>query len=295
MKRVVNGLIVIDKPTGITSRDTVNQASRWFPKRTRIGHTGTLDPLATGVLVVCLGSATRLAEYVQAMDKTYRAKFILGARSDTDDADGTINATPATTRIDEATIRTALAAFTGEIEQAPPAYSAVKIDGRRAHDLARRGETMTIAPRKVNVYSIEILGFAWPELVIEIRCGKGTYVRSLARDLGDNLGCGAYVKELRRTRVGPFTTAMGVVLDEAVAEVDRKVLPPLAAVSHLPLVSVDDAAVEKLCHGNPIEVPASIVQPAGIEAAILNEGGTLIGVGCIDGGKLRPVKILMGE
>src|SRR3954453_7091135 len=136
----LHGLLVLDKPPGLTSREAVDRAAKWFPRKTRIGHAGTLDPLATGVLVLAVGQATRLIEYVQAMPKAYRTRIRLGATSDTDDADGTVTQNPAATSVDEAAVRAALAGFVGEVEQVPPAYSAVRVEGRRAHALARRGQ-----------------------------------------------------------------------------------------------------------------------------------------------------------
>src|SRR5258708_30939522 len=176
----VHGLLVLDKPGGMTSRDAVNVVQRGFPRKTKIGHTGTLGPLATGVLVVCLGHATRLAEYVQAMPKTYRSTFALGATSDTDDADGTLTTVHRAQIPTEETIRRALASFFGEIDQVPPVFSAAKIEGMRAYELAREGADVDLKPRRVTVYGIDVLRYAWPRLDVEVRCGKGTYIRSLA-------------------------------------------------------------------------------------------------------------------
>src|SRR5262245_19826772 len=189
MREAVDGLLVLDKPGGITSRDAVDRAQRWFPRRTRIGHTGTLDPLATGVLVLCLGVATRLTEYVQRMAKTYRSTFRLGARSDTDDADGTVTPFTEAPVPSDADVRACLAGFVGEIEQTPPPYSAAKVTGRRAYGLARRGEDVELAPRRVQIYGIDVLAYNYPLLELEVRCGKATYIRSLARDAGERLGC----------------------------------------------------------------------------------------------------------
>src|SRR5262245_41941276 len=173
----VHGLLVLDKPGGLTSREALDRAARWFPRKTRVGHCGTLDPLATGVLVLALGHATRLVEYVQAMPKIYRTRITLGATSDTDDADGTVTPTAARPVADDV-VRAALTAFVGEVEQTPPAYSAARIEGQRAHLLARRGEEVTLAPRRVRIDAIEVRSFAWPELEVDVACGKGTYIRS---------------------------------------------------------------------------------------------------------------------
>ena len=180
MNPPLDGLLVLDKPGGVTSRDAVNQALRWFPRGARVGHTGTLDPLATGVLVLCLGAATRLAEYVQAMSKTYLARIRLGARSGTDDADGTVTPAESATAPDAQAVTAGLAGFVGFIDQTPPAFSAAKVAGRRAYDLARRGQDFDLRPRKVRVYAIDLLQYEYPWLDVEVRCGKGTYIRSLA-------------------------------------------------------------------------------------------------------------------
>src|SRR5262249_14807566 len=170
-----HGLLVIDKPGGITSRDAVDRALRWFPRGTRVGHTGTLDPLATGVLVLCVGSATRLTEYVQQMGKTYRTTVRLGARSDTDDADGTVTPVVGAVAPTREQLDACLQGFLGEFEQVPPAFSAAKVTGQRAYDLARKGQEVTLQPRKVRVDGIDVLRYDYPEADLEVRCGKGTY------------------------------------------------------------------------------------------------------------------------
>ena len=208
-----DGFLVVDKPLGMTSRDVVNRAAGWVPKRWRIGHTGTLDPLATGVLVLALGQGTRLAEFVQDQPKVYRAQVFLGAFTTTDDAEGERAPGPRTSMPDRDEVGAALSGFLGMIEQTPPAYSAAHIGGRRAYRLARQGRPELPAPRTVRVDRIDILRFDSPILEIEIECGKGTYIRSLARDLGEKLGTGAYVASLRRLRVGPFLAACACDLD----------------------------------------------------------------------------------
>jgi tRNA pseudouridine55 synthase len=285
-----NGLLVLDKPPGISSRAAVDQALRWFPRGTRLGHTGTLDPLATGVLVLCVGSATRLGEYVQGMTKVYRAGLLLGARSDTDDADGvhTISAVDRPPTREQ--ILDAMPTFLGEIDQVPPAYSAAKVTGRRAYALARKGHAVSLQPRKVRVKRIDLLAFDYPRLDLEIECGKGTYIRSLARDLGDRLGCGALVQSLRRLRVGPFTA------DEAVPpQADRetalaKMRPVAEAVAGLPAVSLSDADAKRFALGQAIPWRT----PAETEVAVFDPKKELLAVARWDAGRreLRPVKVL---
>ena len=285
-----HGLIVLDKPTGITSRAAVNRAQQWFPPRTRIGHTGTLDPLATGVLVLCIGNATRLAEYVQGMDKTYRTTLSLGARSDTDDADGKMALVEGARPPAEAVVQATLSQFIGEIEQTPPAYSAVKLGGRRAHDLSRRGHQVLIAPRRVTVYAIELLHYAWPDLNLEIRCGKGTYIRSLARDLGERLGCGAYVSRLRRTRVGPFRCEGALQLDATMSEAHDRLLPPAAAVADLPSCCLSVVQIEMLRNGQPVPVTNPASAPL---HAVFDAQGNLVATATVRDGCVRAVKNIM--
>jgi tRNA pseudouridine55 synthase len=288
-----DGLLVLDKPSCMTSRAALDRAARWFPRRTRLGHTGTLDPLATGVLVLCLGQATRLAEYVQRMAKTYRTRLQLGARSDTDDADGTITLVEAAQAPEAAAVAEAVAGLVGEIEQVPPGYSAAKVAGRRAYDLARQGKEVVLASRRVCVHGIDVLAYEYPHLDLEIRCGKGTYVRSLARDLGDRLGCGALVQTLRRLRVGPFTVDDAMTLETDVATVRSRLLPPAVAVADLPSVALAAAELEKMRHGQAVPVRSEGLI-SGPEVAVFNEAGRLKAVARMDvcRGLLFPEKVL---
>jgi tRNA pseudouridine55 synthase len=290
-----DGLLVLDKPSGITSRTALDRALVWFPRGTRMGHTGTLDPLATGVLVLCLGTATRLADYVQRMSKTYRAGIRLGARSDTDDADGTITATREVIPPEAATVATCLNRFIGTINQVPPAYSAAKLSGQRAYDLAREGQEVSLTARPVTIYGIDILHYSYPLLELEIRCGKGTYIRSLARDLGEQLGCGALVQTLRRTRVGPFTAESAVTL-EAKVETARAHVQPLArALTELPRVTLPANELKRFCQGQA--VPLSEAPPSAGEETVeiaLFDGDQPIAIGSFQRaqGLVRPVKVL---
>ena len=241
-----HGLLVVDKPAGCTSRNVVDRALRWFPRRTRLGHTGTLDPLATGVLVLCAGVATRLAEYVQRMDKVYRAGILLGACSDTDDLEGTLTTSVIGQPPERETVGRCLQEFVGEIEQVPPEYSAAKVIGRRAYDLARRGEEVALEPRRVHIYSIDLLDYSFPRLEVEVRCGRGTYIRSLARDLGTRLGCGALIEALRRTRVGPFIVEDALGLDADAGTAQSRLQPLSAAVADLARVTLGPGEINRL-------------------------------------------------
>jgi tRNA pseudouridine55 synthase len=291
-----HGLLVLDKPGGMTSRAALDRALSWFPRGTRAGHTGTLDPLATGVLVVCLGSATRLTEYVQDMGKTYRAGVRLGARSDTDDADGAVQPVTGAVPPDRAALEEALRGFLGEISQVPPAYSAAKVGGRRAHDLARRGREVALEARRVRVDAIDVLAYDYPRLEIEVRCGKGTYVRSLARDLGERLGCGGYIESLRRTRVGPFRVEDAVSLDADAATARVRVLPVSAALGELPRVTIADALTARLRQGQGVPTD-EMAAPDGSAVAVFDSRGGLVAVARFDGAHrlLRPEKVFPPE
>jgi tRNA pseudouridine55 synthase len=244
-----NGLLVLDKPTGITSRAALDRAAGWFPRHTRIGHAGTLDPLASGVLVLCLGKATRLVEFVQGLPKAYRARVLLGARSDTDDADGVCVSVP-DARVPELTeIRQTLDSFIGTLQQVPPKFSAARHEGRRAYNLARKQREFELAPRPVQIQRIDIEDYTYPHLDLTVECGKGTYIRSLARDLGERLGCGGLIASLRRTRIGGFDERDAVPLEAQRAEAVQKLLPIGAAVAYLPKLTLTDQLVARLRQG----------------------------------------------
>lgn len=280
----MNGLLVIDKPGGMTSRDAVNRAQRWFPRKTKIGHTGTLDPLATGVLVVCVGAATRLADYVQAMGKSYTSRFRLGATSTTDDADGEVTESPDAVAPTRAAIDAALAGFVGVIRQTPPAYSAMKVDGKRAHALARSGEEVKLASRHVRVDAIRVTGYEWPWLDVEVDCGKGTYIRSIARDLGAVLGVGGMVQTLRRTRVGPFTAGQGVGVEGPPADLTARLRPMAEALGEMPRVSLDADGVRRFRVGQAVACRADVMG----EVGVTGERGDLIGLGVATDSVVRP-------
>lgn len=281
----IHGLLVIDKPPGITSRDAVDVAAKWFPRKTKIGHAGTLDPLATGVLVLALGQATRLIEYVQAMPKVYRTRITFGATSDTDDADGTITPTASVSAVEDSAVRIALSKFDGEVEQVPPAYSAAHVAGRRAHSLARRGETVSLSPRRVRINRIEVLAYSWPELELDVHCGKGTYIRSIARDLGAALGVGGYVQALRRLSIGPFTVEAAVSLEEGMEKARARVLPLTAALPELSRGDVTPMEAQRVRSGQ------SVPMEGDGERAIFDEMGNLVAIGCIVDGLFAPAKV----
>jgi len=257
IRNVVSGVLVVDKPIGLTSHDVVQIIRRGTGIR-RAGHTGTLDPRASGVLVVLVGPAVRLSEYVSASDKRYQATIRLGSSTDTYDSEGAV--TRPTVPVDSITeehFLEVLGDFIGEIEQIPPPYSAVKIKGKKAYEMAREGEEFDLSPRKINVYSLDVLEWAPPEVVIDVYCSSGTYVRSLANDLGNALGCGAHLVGLRRTKSGRFTLRDAVPLRRLQEAFDagdwyRHLIPAAEALADWPMVELDSDGVELVRHGHRI-------------------------------------------
>lgn len=259
IKNAVSGILVVDKPVGLTSHDVVDIIRRGINIR-RAGHTGTLDPRASGVLVVLVGPAVRLSEFVSAADKRYQAILRLGGSTDTYDAEGkfTKESKPdAALNITESQFNEVLQRYVGEIEQTPPAYSAVKVHGRKAYEMAREGEEVDLAPRKIQVYHLEILEWAPPEVVIDVHCSSGTYVRSLANDVGNALGCGAYLVGLRRTKSGRFTLREATPLrklQDAFTAGDwyQYLIPAAEALAEWPAVELSPDAVEEVKHGHRV-------------------------------------------
>jgi tRNA pseudouridine55 synthase len=252
--RGLDGFLNVLKPSGPTSHDQVSAVRRLFGTR-RVGHAGTLDPLASGVLPVALGRATRLIDRLASDRKSYRADVQLGIRTTTDDLEGEVVAEAPVPRLSEADVRDALASFVGRSEQRPPAYSAAKVDGRRSYALARRGMVVDLAPRTIEIYRLDLLTWESPRLVFEVECSKGTYVRSLARDLGERLGTVGSLAGLCRLRVGRFELRDSVALEdlEKLSEDQRlaQVLPPDVVLRDLPALVLDEAALEHFRHGRP--------------------------------------------
>jgi tRNA pseudouridine55 synthase len=293
-EEAIHGLVIIDKPLGMTSRKALNILKRQLPRRTKIGHTGTLDPLATGVLVVCLGWATRLAEYVQDMPKTYRAGVLLGARSDTNDKEGTLTPTQVERAPDLNEVAGALTRFIGETAQTPPAFSAAKVAGQRAYQLARRGQAFELAARRIQIHGIELLSYNYPHLDLAIQCGKGTYIRSLARDLGESIGCGGLIESLRRTAVGPFLCEAGIPPDADIAVLRERLLPAIAALSLVPRITLPDELAKDLEHGRIVDLIGNQVHLADGPLAAVKADGTLIAVvrASVDKSQLKAEKVL---
>ncbi len=250
---MLHGFLNIDKPTGMTSHDIVARVRRLAGQK-RVGHGGTLDPLATGVLPVALGGATRLVDYLVEDRKRYHADVRLGATTTTDDAEGEIVREQPVPPLDHAALEAAIAPFIGTIPQIPPMYSAIQVGGQRMYDLARRGEIVELAARTVTIDEIRIVDWQPPMLTLDVVCGKGTYIRALARDLGAALGCGAHLAALRRTGVGPLRIDAAVplaTLQNEPAHLPEHLLPPEAAVAALPRIDMDQTRAERIRHGLP--------------------------------------------
>ncbi len=295
--REVSGWLALDKPVGLTSTQAVSIVRRLAGAQ-KAGHAGTLDPLASGCLPIALGEATKAVPHVFDSRKIYRFTVAWGVETDTDDSEGRPVAT-SEARPEAAAIAAALPAFTGAILQTPPAYSAIRIDGERAYDIARDGETVTLEPRPVTVYRLDLVGLADAgHAVLETECGKGTYVRALARDLGRTLGCRGHVSALRRLLVGPFDEAALVPLADFRAAVeaggpeagDAFLLPVEAALGSLPEVAVNANDAGRLLRGQAILLRGPSA-PASGGPVYATAAGKLIAVGEIEAGQLHPRRV----
>ncbi len=260
------GLLLVDKPAGITSHDAVATVRRALATR-KVGHAGTLDPMATGLLLVGVGRATRLLRFLGDLPKAYEGEGVLGLETTTLDAEGEV-VREAPVGADEAAVRGAVDGLVGELEQVPPAYSAVKVGGRKLYEAARRGEELAAPPRRVTVHAFDLTGFDPPRFSFTVRCSSGTYVRSLVAEVGARLGCGAHLARLRRTAIGPFR-----VEDAAPPEAPGAPLPPSAAVAHLPARTLGEEEARAAVHGRPLP-PLGLPGPHRVHAP----DGSLLGV-----------------
>lgn len=282
----VNGWMVLDKPVGMTSTHAVARLKRLFNAK-KAGHAGTLDPLASGILPVAFGEATKTVPFVQDGEKAYRFTIAWGAETDSDDADGTIVAR-SEARPDPAQIRAALPEFTGSIMQRPPAFSAIKIGGERAYDLARDGEMPNLEARPISIHALALVAADRDAATFEARCGKGTYVRALARDLGRRLGCCGHVSALRRTRVGPFEEEDSVTLAQLM-ETPGALLPIEAGLMEMPRVILDRNAAARLRRGQSILLRGRDAPMGGPVCALCE--GVVVAVGAVEQGELVPGRV----
>jgi len=250
----MDGIFNINKPTGITSHDVV-AIIRKHLKQKRVGHAGTLDPLASGVLPICVGQGTRVAEYLSESGKAYQAEIQFGSATNTYDAEGTITAAASTAELTLNIIEETIEQFRGSQMQYPPLYSAIKIEGQPAYKRARAGEPIVLEPRPIVIYALEILTWIPPRLTLAVECSKGTYIRSLAHDLGIRIGCYAYLEALIRTRSGPFTLADSITLEQFSDAVETNTIQDYSfpfdkALEQCPAIKLDAETVERVKHGH---------------------------------------------
>jgi tRNA pseudouridine55 synthase len=291
----------LDKPSGLSSNQALQTAKRLY-FAAKAGHTGSLDPLATGVLPLCFGEATKFSQYLLDADKAYESTFVLGTATASGDAEGEVLQRRDASNLSEADVLTALEAFRGEIEQVPSMFSAIKQDGQPLYKLARKGLEVERKSRRVVVKQLELRDFRdgdAPEVDIYLECSKGTYVRSIAEDLGQALGCGAHVSALRRTRAGPFSLEDSVTLatlealkeNEELAQMDKLLLPADTAVLTLPLVELSESGGFYMRQGQPLLVPNA---PCDGMVRIALESGEFLGVGeILDDGRVAPRRLIV--
>ncbi len=319
----MDGILNINKAAGMTSHDVVAKIRKLL-KQKRVGHAGTLDPSASGVLPICVGQGTRVAEYLSESGKAYQAEIILGVVTDTYDSEGTIVRTTDMAEIlnlneingppvgadlsrpspiyrpDRARIEEVLQQFIGQQMQTPPQYSAIKIQGRPAYKLARAGEEIPLQPRPITIYQLEILQWLPPRLILAIECSKGTYIRSLAYDLGEQLGCGGHLGALVRTRSGPFSISESITLEELEQAIEAGTVqeylhPADLALQQYPALMLDDAAVERVLHGNAFKYDDQHGHtPTGL-ARIYDTAGRFLAIAQWDAerGLWQPKKVLL--
>ena len=284
----LNGIILVDKPSDWTSHDVVSKLRGILHER-RIGHSGTLDPLATGLLVVFVGRATRAVEFAEADSKEYIAELRLGVSTDTQDITGNTlkssNSLPSRAELEQA-----LGAFKGEISQIPPMYSAIKVGGKKLYELARQGESVERKPRKITIDMLDIIGENDGDYILDIVCSKGTYIRTLCNDIGDALGCGGCMSSLRRVKAGVFSIEQAYTIDEIQAaanngELDASLISVDRLFSEYPALTVSDMAEKKLCNGNIIK----LVSPNGIYR-VYSQTGVFLLLGEVADNKLKTIK-----
>ncbi|OOZ41717.1 tRNA pseudouridine(55) synthase TruB [Solemya pervernicosa gill symbiont] len=294
--RRVDGVLLLDKPLGITSNDALQRVKRLFKAR-KAGHTGSLDPLASGMLPLCMGEATKFSAFLLDADKFYRVECKLGEKSSTGDSEGEIIDSRPVPELDEPQIEAVLSQFRGEIMQLPPMFSALKHQGKRLYELAREGIEVEREPRPVTIHELTFLSIEGDRLRLDVRCSKGTYVRTLAEDIGEVLGCGAHVSELRRLEVGPYKDVSMVTLEqiEAAAEqgnhvLDELLLPIESAIADWPDLMLNDDAAYYIKQGQPVMMPKA---PRDGCVRLYNSKNTFLGVGeMMDDGRVAPKRLI---
>ncbi|MEM1434045.1 MAG: tRNA pseudouridine(55) synthase TruB [Pseudomonadota bacterium] len=306
--RPVNGILVLDKPAGMTSNDAVQWAKRSYDAQ-KVGHTGALDPLATGVLPLCFGEATKFSQFLLESDKRYWTRLRLGIETTSGDADGDVVAEHPVPALTDARVETALSAFRGEIEQVPSMYSALKHKGQPLYKLARQGIEVPREPRRVTVFRNELVRLDGTELELEVHCSKGTYIRTLAEDLGRALGCGAHVVALRRRSAGPFQEQDAMTMDAVEALADQparlELLRPIeSAVAQWPALALNEDLAHYLCQGQPVIVPHAPTSgwvrlnrvAAAAAADVPGQSINFLGVGeVLDDGRVAPRRLVIAN
>ena len=297
--RSINGIVILDKAIGMSSNRALQEVKRIYDAR-KAGHTGSLDPLATGVLPLCLGEATKVSQFLLDSDKKYRAKLKLGVRTDSGDSEGCEIERHTEFQVSRQQIEAALKEFEGEIEQVPPMHSALKVNGVPLYKMARKGQVVEREARRITVYSIELTAFEGDELELEIACSKGTYIRTIADDLGQALGCGAHIIALRRIQAGVFTEEDGVTTQElkeefesgGTAAIDERLIPIDEAIADLPEVVLPSITASFIKNGQPV-----LVRHLPEEGLVrLYEEEKFIGIGCIDDdGKVAPRRLVVAH
>ena len=300
--RKVSGIVLLDKPTGITSNRALQIVKRLY-NASKAGHTGSLDPLATGLLPLCLGEATKVSGFLLDADKQYYATLKLGVKTSSADAEGEVIATRPVENYPASEIEAVLQQFSGDIEQVPPMHSALKVNGQPLYRLAHQGREIERKPRQVTIYNIELLRHDGDEMDIRVNCSKGTYIRTLAEDIGEVLGCGAHLSALRRTRSGPFDIADSVTLEqlEEIQEaeagsfeaLDRLLVPAEEALDDWPTIHLSENAAFYICRGQAVMVPKAPTE--GLVRLFSAEKGFL-GIGeILDDGRIKPQRLFLSE
>lgn len=296
-RRPVDGILLLDKPQGLTSNQALMRIRHLY-QADKAGHTGSLDPLATGLLPVCLGEASKFTQYLLDADKVYRTRIRLGVRTTTGDSEGEVLATAPVPVLDNAGIESVLDRFRGEIDQVPSMFSALKRDGRPLYELARKGIEVEREARRITVHRLELIATAADEWELEAHVSKGTYIRSLAEDIGEVLGCGAHVVMLRRTSLGPFQSPAMVTLAQVEAAleqgghaaIDALLLPPWAGLADWPRVEISENAAYYLLQGQPVRVAGA---PADGQVLLFEAGGRFLGIGGMDDeGRIAPRRLI---
>ena len=288
--RNIHGILLLDKRLGVSSNRALQEVRRLF-NANKAGHTGSLDPLATGLLPLCFGEATKVAGLMLDDNKRYQVVIRLGVTTDTGDAEGAIIATRPVPDLSEATILACLAQFTGDIEQIPPMYSALKHNGKKLYELARKGETIDRKARRISIFELHKMDFTDDLLTLNVLCSKGTYIRSLAEDIGNYLGCGASVSQLRRLELGQFGMEGALTIEQLTAMDEESLLACLMAVDkpldYLPALAIDSEQARRICHGQPVSVEETLPGPVRIYHAM-----DFLGLGeILMDGKLVPKKM----